>query len=273
MVKLEHGDAGRGIQILARIGYASRGFIYLLVGLFALLAAIGAGPDAEGSEGALERTMLAPFGTVLVAAIALGLVGYSSWRFCQAVLDADNHGTDLKGLTIRSALMVSSLTHLLLAAGAVFSVARMLGVHSDGGGGRSKADWTRWLMSQPFGQWLVGLLAVAMIGAGVAHFRKAYREGFEKHFAWKRARRWLTPICAFGLYARSVILVIIGGFFLYAAWRHDPNEAGGMEEALDWLGSQPYGRWLLAAMAAGLGAFGVYSLSAAFFRRLRSPTD
>lgn len=269
-----HKRASPAIQALARAGYASRGVLYLLIALFAFLAALGAGEDAQGSEGALERTLLAPFGVLLVAAIALGLIGYSVWRFCQAVFDVDDHGTDLRGLTVRGALLVSSITHLLLAGAAGLSVVRLIGVQQAGGtsGGGGQADWTRWLMAQPFGRWLVVIVGLAMIGAGIAHFLKGHREGFEKYFEWTREqRRWLSPICVFGLYARSVTLVIIGGFFLYAAWRYDPSQAGGIEMALDWLGSQAFGAWLLAAMAVGLGAFGVYSLTESFVRRVGSP--
>ena len=51
---------------LARLGYAARGVVYLLIGWFALAAAWGAGlPD--DSRGVLRRLLVQPFGRVLLA--------------------------------------------------------------------------------------------------------------------------------------------------------------------------------------------------------------
>ena len=80
----DHRDA---ITVLARMGYASRGIVYVLVGGLAALAVFGQGGQTEGSRGALERVLVAPFGKVLLGIIAIGLVGYSLWRTIQAVKD------------------------------------------------------------------------------------------------------------------------------------------------------------------------------------------
>lgn len=63
----------------------------------------------EGSRGALETVLTAPFGKILLAVIALGLIGYAIWRTIQAVKDADHPGNDTKGLAIRADLMVSAV--------------------------------------------------------------------------------------------------------------------------------------------------------------------
>lgn len=48
------------------------------------------------------------------------------------------------------------------------------------------------------------------------------------------------------------MLVVIG------AVQYDPNTAGGLDTALHALASQPFGPWLLSAVALGLIAFGGY---------------
>nr|WP_298059161.1 DUF1206 domain-containing protein [uncultured Halomonas sp.] len=73
----DHRDA---IKLFARMGYASRGIVYMLVGGLAALAAFGQGGQTEGSRGALERVLIAPFGKILLGIIAVGLVGYAMWR-------------------------------------------------------------------------------------------------------------------------------------------------------------------------------------------------
>ncbi|BBI51576.1 hypothetical protein HORIV_39970 [Vreelandella olivaria] len=119
----DHRDA---ITLYARMGYASRGIVYVLVGGLAALAAFGQGGQTEGSRGALERLLTAPFGNVLLGLIAVGLLGYAMWRTIQAVKDADHHGNGAKGLAIRAGLLASAITHTLLAFLPLHSSSNML---------------------------------------------------------------------------------------------------------------------------------------------------
>lgn len=260
----DHRDA---ITVLARMGYASRGIVYVLVGGLAALAVFGQGGQTEGSRGALERVLTAPFGKILLGIIAIGLVGYSLWRTIQAVKDADHHGTDIKGIAIRSGLMVSAITHIVLAFFAASLIFQFGG--SSGGSGGDSQGMVGWLMQLPFGRWLVGGVGLAMIGAGIAHAIKGYKAKFDKHFAMPaHTQKWAYPVCRFGLVIRGVVFVILGCLFLLAAYHFNPDQAGGTGEVFSTLRSQVYGQWLLAIVAIGLFAFGLYSLLAAAYRRI-----
>lgn len=267
-----HASVGGGswLEKLARWGYTSRGVLYLIIGVMAVMAAFGQGGQTEGTKGALQTVLYQPGGWVLVAVLAVGLAGYSAWRFCQAIADVDNHGSDGKGLAIRGGMFVSGASHAALAiwAGkAAFGFAR-----SSGGGGGSQESWVAWLMAQPYGRWLVGILGLVVIGVGVAQFLNGHKDKFEKYLSWDyETREKLSPICTFGLYARGVVFAIIGCFIVYAAYTTDPQEAGGLREALNWLREQPYGPWLLAVTALGLASFGVYSIVEAIYRRVNPP--
>lgn len=267
--RLVETDSGRRwLERFARLGYASRGVLYLIIGSLAFLSAIGAGGGTTDTRGAVRQIFDAPGGWILVLVVALGLLGHSVWRFCQSVLDADSLGREGKGMVIRGSLLVSSIAHLFLAIWAARFAIGSAGGESSG----SNESLVSTLMSQPFGQWIVGLAGVAIIAAGIAQFAKGHRETFEKYFHWNYAeRRNLILFCKFGLYARGVIFVIIGGFVLYAAITTDPSEAGGLQEALDWLRSQPFGAWLLGAVSVGLFCFGVYSGVEAVYRRVDPP--
>ncbi|MDN7133779.1 DUF1206 domain-containing protein [Halomonas sp. MC140] len=260
----DHRDA---ITLFARMGYAARGIVYVLVGGLAALAAFGQGGQTEGSRGALERVLTAPFGKVLLGIIAVGLLGYAMWRTIQALKDADHHGNDAKGLAIRAGLMVSGVTHILLAFFAASLIFQFGG--SSGGSEGGSQGMAGWLMQQPFGRWLVGAVGLVLIGAGVAHAIKGYKAKFHKHFDMPiKTQRWAYPICRFGLVTRGVVFVILGTLFLLAAYHINPSQAGGTAEVFSTLRSQAYGQWLLAIVAVGLFAFGLYSILAAIYRQI-----
>lgn len=262
------------LTALARAGYAARGVIYIIIGSFAILAALGSGGSTTDSEGALRSILGQPFGQVLLGLIAVGLVGYALWRLIQGVMDTDGHGSDGKGIAVRGGLLVSAVTHILLA---VFTFSLIFGGVFGGsgggsGGGGGSGDWTARLMQQPYGRWLVGLVGLAVIGAGIAHIVKGWKAKFEKYLVMDRQKLdTARPICRFGLIARGVVFVIIGGFLIIAAWQVDPSEARGLSGALQALQGQPYGWILLGVVALGLIAFGIYSLVEAVWRNINHP--
>ena len=124
----------KALALFARVGYAARGIVYLLVGGLAALAAFSQGGQTTGSKGALTRLLSAPMGEVLLGALALGLTGYALWRCIQAITDTDHHGNGPKGLVIRASLAVSAVTHILLAVFAVRLIVTLSGSGSKGGG-------------------------------------------------------------------------------------------------------------------------------------------
>ena len=89
------------METFARFGYAAKGFVYGAIGILALLAAFSTGGKTTDTSGALQAISNQPFGQILLALIALGLVGYVIWRLIQAVNDPGDKGTDAKGIFTR----------------------------------------------------------------------------------------------------------------------------------------------------------------------------
>src|SRR5918994_3711224 len=107
-------EARPWMERLARVGYASEGAMYTLIGLLAAGVAFGSGDHATGQRGALEIIAASPFGDVFVGYIALGFLGYALWRGVQAIADPDGEGTDLKALGKRIGYGVSALVYAAL---------------------------------------------------------------------------------------------------------------------------------------------------------------
>lgn len=256
------------VERLARFGYAAKGVVYGIVGLLAAQAAFGAGGKTTDTQGALQAIVTQPFGKVLLSVVALGLIGYVLWRFVQAIKDPENKGTDAKGLAQRLGYAVNGLIYGSLAFSAVGLV---LGSGS-GGNSNSTQDWTARLLSQPFGQWLVGTIGAFIIGLGFYQFYKAYSAKFRKELNLTELsnteQTWVTSIGRFGLAARGIVFCVIGFFLIQAARQSDPSEVRGLAEALQVLAQQPYGPWILGIVAVGLIAYGIYMVLQARYRRI-----
>ena len=72
-----------------------------------------------------------------------------------------------------------------------------------------------------------------------------------------------------GIVARALVFGMIGALLIRAGWRFAGYHAQGMAGALRAIQAQPYGPWLLGAVAAGLAAFGVFQ----FLQALLRPID
>lgn len=250
------------VDPLMRFGYAARGFVYVIVGVLAFVASVDGGrtPDSKAALGALLQM---PFGKLLLGLIALGLVAYSIWCFIGAGLDLDNKGTDAKGWGARLAQIVSGAVHLALAFTAT-ALAR--GTESPSDGGDRTEHWTATLMQQPLGRWLVALIGVAAIALGVQHFVKAFREKYKENIRYTQMAARLDPMLKLGLVAHGVVIVLVGIFFIWAAWTSDASRAGGMRDALLIVRNADASQTLFTALGLGLIGFAAYCFVEAAFR-------
>ena len=269
------GTAPRWLDAFARAGYAARAGVYSLIGGLALAAAIGMGGELGGQKNALESLTGSTAGAAAIGLVALGLVGYSVWRLVQGVLDVDDKGQDAKGVCVRGGMIVSGIVHLALAVWAGSLSWQQLsgsGGGSESGGNAGKEGIAAWILGLPMGRWILGFVALCVLGAAVAFVVKAIRRQWEDNFALDAASlKRIRPVCRFGLCSRAVVFALIAAFIGWAAWTHDAGAVGGFGEAFRTLQSQAYGPILMGIVALGLMAFGVYGALQALYRRIDAP--
>lgn len=263
-------SASLGYEVWARLGYAAKGIVYLIIGGLAMLWAVGRQAESPDRQGALRAISEQPFGQVLLGLVAVGLFGYVLWCLAAAFLDAEKQGTQPKALATRAGHAIVAVSYGLLA----FGTARLALGGSDSGGGSdaSARDWTARLLDQPFGTAVVVALGLVVLGVALYQIYKAWTTKFEKGLNLAHldasTRRLYRRIGQFGLAAQGVVMAIIGSFFIVAALTHDPGAAHGLPGALGEVVQQPYGGLLLGIVALGLVAFGVYSLVEARYLRI-----
>ncbi|WJH39800.1 DUF1206 domain-containing protein [Aliirhizobium terrae] len=253
-------------ELLAKAGYAARGIVFMMIAGLALFSGVAGGKPETKS--ALSTLLEQPFGQIWVGLIGLGLFGFVAWRLAQSFADSDGHGSDAKAVVIRVALLGSAMTYAGLATYAIGHAISAAG-GSEGSGERGLAEW---IMSQPFGSYLAIAVGLGFVAGGIVTAAKGIMRTFEKYIRVPDRKGILTMICIYGLVARGVVFAVTGILFAYAGFKVDPQQAGSMSDALDWLRQLPFGSILYVIIAVGLAAFGVYNLIEARYRVVRGPS-
>ena len=258
------------IERLARYGYAAKGVVYVLIGSLAALGAFeGGGDGPTDSRGALTQIVYRPYGRFMLGVIAAGLAGYALWRVTQALRDTEHKGTSWKGLAVRTGYACIGVVY----AGLSFSAVRLiLGGDAGEGSDEMTRGWTALALMFPLGQLLVGLAGLSVIGFGLWQCYKAFTARFcrkwKRHEMHEHAHGLAMRAGQVGLVARAVVFFIIGLFLIQAAWLARAEEARGLGGALRTLEQQPYGPYVLGAVALGLVAYGLYMFVEARYRRM-----
>ena len=254
----------RGFGWLARSGFVARGVLYGLIGVLAVEVAVGVGGKTTNQQGALKTIARQPSGEVLLALVAVGLAGYALWRLVHALV---GHGPEKQDDTFeRLAALGSGVVYGALC---VVAVTILLG---SGGGSGSTSKTTAGVLGWPAGTWLVGIAGGVMIAIGVYQGYRGIARDFlddsKTEQMSPRIRTWIEWIGCFGHLARAVVFGLVGVFLIKAAVEFQPGNAVGLDGALAKLAHASYGPFALGIVAAGLVAFGLYSLTDARYRRI-----
>jgi hypothetical protein len=262
-------EAGPWIERLARFGYAVKGVLYMLIGALAASFALGNGgrPDVD-SHGAFDKVLHAPFGRVLLGAIAVGLLGYSIWLLVNGIKGVDHPGHKPKAVVLRTAAVVRAVIHLALAGAAA-----SLALWQRGGGGHDESakHWTARALELPAGQYVVYGVAGAFIAYGAHQLYRAVTAKLDKRLDLshlRTGRNLVIGVSRMGIAARGVVFGTIGVMLGRAAMDRAPAKAGGTKSSLGELSE--LGQLPFLAIALGLAAYGIYELLHAKYRRINT---
>jgi hypothetical protein len=255
------------LEWLTRLGYAARGVVYLVVGGTGLLLALGLAERARGSPGVMRLIVELPMGRLLLAALTVGLVGYSLLSFVAAVRAPEGQ-PGVAGALARGSDALAGVVYTGLSALAV----RLL---ADPAADTAVAG-TRWgarALALPGGRALLLAGGAAAVATGLYLAYKAVALPAATQLERRRTSaatvRVVTVLARLGTAARAVLFVLCGGLIVHAAWTDDPAGVGGLGDALDTLADAPAGPPLVGLVAAGCIAYGCYQLAKARWRRVR----
>jgi Domain of Unknown Function (DUF1206) len=254
---------------IGRLGLVGQGVVAAIVGFLAIRIAMGDKDQAATSEGAVAWVAQQPFGKFLLVALTVGLFALAVWRFLCVLMGDPVEGSEPKD---RAKYVVLGVIYLALAITTlVITIDNWTGSGDTGGGtqsgdeGSQKAAST--LFDWPAGRWLVGILGAAVIGYAAYNFHKQVinRKFTERLDAGESS--WVVRLGLIGYTAQSLVLGVIGYFFIQAAIAFESRTAKGPSGALIELSNEAWGKALLWVIAVGLFAFGIYCIAEAKYRK------
>jgi hypothetical protein len=261
------------MESLMRLGYATRGLVYAIIGLLALQVVLGGGGTLADPQGAIAATGKTPLGGIVLYAVLVGLVGYGLWGLIRAVLDPLHKGADIKGIAERVGYAVSGISYMLLAVATYGLIAGGATAARNGAQTAQTQKTAGTLLAQPWGAWVLALVAVIIMVVGLSQIYKGLQRTFDQQFTAyalnSSERKWITRLGQFGTAARGLVFTLVGVFLFLAAYNNDPSRAQGIDGVLTALLRQPAGPWLLGIVALGLIAFGLYSVMSGVWLRFK----
>jgi len=267
----ERAESGSGWYAwLARSGLLAKGVSFGIVAVLAIGLAVGAGGASTSRQGALQTLAHHAWGKVLLVLLAIGFAGYATWRFVQALAERDEKGGEkesVKKWGKRAGLVGRGLIY----AGLTFTTVKLLAGSSGQQSQNEKAHkTTATILDWPGGRWLVGIVGLCIVGAGLWNLYRGISRKFEDK--WRRGemseteRTWGGRVGVAGHLARAVVFSMIGIFVTKAAVDYNPNDAIGLDGALQKLAEGSYGAYLLGLTAAGLLCYGLFCFVDARYR-------
>ena len=251
----------RRIETWARLGYAARGLVYLLLGWIALSSgkALSTGETVQAFDDL-------PGGNVLLIALGIGLFGYGLFKIFSALLDLDDKGIKPKGIVMRGARLIGGLAYWGLA----FVAVKQLTKGNDGtadagqasGSGGQGQEAVKQVSEAAGGDTLLIFVGLVVLVVAGAQTWIAYKAKFMDEMPG--APHLVKPAGQVGYAARALIVAIVGYFIVKAGT--DGTKLRNFGDALDLV--QKNYPLLFQLTAIGLILFGVTSLMMARYRRI-----
>jgi hypothetical protein len=261
--------SSRWLEWLARGGFLARGVIYMLIGVLAVQIGLGARGKEADSTGALHAIAARPGGAAVLWLLAVGFAGMALWRLAEAAYGQAGPGGRKASRRVTS--LARGIFYALVCAGVVGLVA---GSGGPAPGNSQSEDLTARLMSHAGGRWLVLLIGLGVVAAGIGMVVTGVRRKFLRQLRLarmsSRTRKIVETLGTVGNTAGGIVIGIVGVLLVVAAVTFDPKKAQGLDGALRRIARTPLGPWLLVAVAVGLVIFGVYSCCEARWRNVQT---
>lgn len=255
---------GKKVPLVAQTGLFAKGFVYVLLGTIVLLNSLHISSSSSEADkvGVVHWVQESFGGRWLVPILGLGVCCYAAWRFIEVyrLLNQMQYKWQ-KALryffsgTVYFALGVSILKMVL---------------HKPEKNGDSEQRFAAELLSKPFGEWMVGIAALIIACIGMYQVYYAISEKYKNHVQKMNLHdmsgKVLLTAGKIGYTARGIVWLIISWLMFRAAISGSSSEAGDTSKAFNFVETE-WGTPILALIAAGLVAYGIFNFVRARYER------
>ncbi|GAA1274473.1 DUF1206 domain-containing protein [Pseudonocardia aurantiaca] len=252
------------MRTAVRVGILCYGVTHLLIAWLALQIAFGDAGERADQTGAFQTLTQQPLGRALLWVLVVGFAAVALWRLEQAIRGFSYEADRTRRLRKRAVSGGKAVIFALLAVLA----ARTASGGGSGGGGQGAAAG---VLGLPGGQLIVGAVGIGIVVAGIVTIVNGVQRKFLQDMDLPidpKARASALRTGQIGFVAKGAAIVLIGVLVVVAAVRYRPDEAAGLDVALKTLAAQPFGQFLLVAVALGLAAYGVFCFFDARYHRV-----
>lgn len=255
----------KSLKTAAIIGFISKGFIYLVIGLLTLLAALNMGGESSGTNQALKFVKKQPFGQVLLFVLGTGLLCYSFWMFVRCFKNPENIDNDKNGKMMRFGIFITGLVYTFLA----FIAFYLLFTYSTEGNSGSR-------YVNLLGPSLISILficiGVILVIQAIILIVGVIKGGLLDQFnlEGRKGSYIMRLVGKFGFFSRAFIVGIIAYFFLRAGFYSGSHEIKGIQDAFSFLDQSNFGTVLMGFTSVGFISYGLFFI---FLSRYRTFED
>jgi hypothetical protein len=265
--KAEQAGDSASLELVARAGLIAYGVVHLLIGWLAVQIAWSASDSKSAdTSGALKTLADQPFGKVLLWLVGIGLVALALWQASEATWGYRNR----EGAKRVRKQATSGATAIIYAALGISAASVALG--SGTSSSQSEKQATSGVLAWPAGRVIVVVAGLIIIVVGAAQVVKGVKTDFAEEIDTSSmspaARNGVARLGQIGYIARGVALGLVGGLLSYATLTFDRQKGQGLDGAMQTIVAQPFGRFLLTAVALGFVAFGVFAILQSRYRRM-----
>jgi hypothetical protein len=267
VAKLQQAGDSAALEMVARVGLIAYGGVHILIGWLALQLAWNASASKSADvSGALRTLAEEPFGKILLGLVAAALVALALWQASETIW---RYRQDEGVKRVRKQIN-SGAKAVFYAALAVSSASVALG--SESMSSQSQQETTSGVLAWPGGRVIVVVTGLLIISVGVVGVIKGVKKSFTEEIDTSSmspvVRKGVAELGQVGYITKGVALAAVGSLLSYAALTFERQRAPGLDGALQTLLAQPFGRFLLTAVAVGFAAFGLFAMLASRYRRM-----
>lgn len=242
------------MQKIRTLGFYTKGFLYILLGILTFLAALNLGGKVANKNGVITFLQDQIFGKILLVIIGVGILAYAVWRFFKAykVLKKEDHKT-------KYFLSIDFFTRGIIYGS--FGVSILYKVFNISSNDVSKETMASKVLDIENGVYIIYALAIIVLFSALNQFYIVYQNNFLNNIEKSdsiQSFSFLKKSGKFGITSRGFSFLIFAWFIYKAASTKNADKIKGTQEMFNYLHSLSFGDILMAIMALGFISYGIF---------------